>query len=84
MKDQSSGIDEAFEKKLNISKRFKLIKLLGTGAFGEIYHAVNLKNNLEVAIKLEPSSSKHPQLLYETNIYKYLLADTTVFDKGIP
>ena len=81
---KGSVIDEVFEKRLNISKRFKLIKKLGTGAFGEIYHAINLKNSLEVALKLEPSSSKHPQLLYETNIYKYLLADTTVFDKGIP
>ena len=67
----------------NIGKNFKVTKKIGSGAFGEIFQAINIKNNLEVAIKREPTNTKHPQLFYETNIYKYLLQDNSVFDKGL-
>ncbi len=40
-------------KDLKIAKTFKLTKKLGSGAFGEIFHGINLKNNMEVALKLE-------------------------------
>jgi len=33
--------------------RFKLTKKLGSGAFGEIYRAINLKTKKGFAIKLE-------------------------------
>lgn len=39
-------------KELKIAKTFKLTKKLGSGAFGEIFHGVNIKNNMEVALKL--------------------------------
>ena len=45
---------------INVGKNFKIMKKLGSGAFGEIYHAINTKNNLEVAIKLESTNTKHP------------------------
>jgi len=45
---------------IKIGKTFKLTKKLGSGAFGEIFHAINIKNNVEVAIKLEPTDTKHP------------------------
>jgi predicted Ser/Thr protein kinase len=32
----------------------------------------NIKSNEEVAVKLESVTSKHPQLLYETKLYKIL------------
>lgn len=44
---------------INIGKNFKLIKRLGAGAFGEIFLGINQKTNMEVALKLEPISSKH-------------------------
>lgn len=69
---------------LKIAKTYKLTKKLGSGAFGEIFHGINIKTNIEVAIKLEPASTKHPQLFYEAKIYQYLLSDTSVIDKGIP
>lgn len=69
---------------INLGKNFKLTKKLGSGAFGEIYHAINLKNNFEVAIKIECSNTKHPQIFYETNVYKYLLQESSVLGKGIP
>lgn len=67
-----------------ICKAFKLTRKLGSGAFGEIYHGINIKTNMEFAIKLEPVSSKNPQLFYEAKLYQYLLQDSSVIDKGIP
>ncbi|EAR82347.2 casein kinase (macronuclear) [Tetrahymena thermophila SB210] len=69
---------------IKVGKSFKLTRKLGSGAFGEIFHGVNLKNNVEVAIKLEPVNTKHPQLFYEVKLYQYLLQDETIIDKGIP
>ncbi len=61
-------------KKLKIKtlgKRYKLTKLLGSGAFGEIYHAYHLKTQEEYAIKLEPRKNRHSQLLSEAKLYQY-------------
>ena len=69
---------------LKVGKTFKLTKKLGSGAFGEIFHGINVKTNIEVAIKLEPINTKHPQLFYEAKLYQYLLSDSSVIDKGIP
>jgi len=69
---------------LIINKTFKLTRKLGSGAFGEIFHGINLKTNEEVAIKLENTNTKHPQLFYEAKLYQYLLHDNSVVDKGIP
>jgi len=41
-------------------KNFKLMEKLGSGAFGEIFRGINIRNNFEVAIKLEPTKTKHP------------------------
>jgi len=69
---------------LKINKTYKLVRKLGSGAFGEIFLGVNLKTNEEVAIKLEHTNTKHPQLFYEAKLYQYLLHDSSVTDKGIP
>ena len=47
-------------------------KKLGSGAFGDIYAGRNLKLNEEIAIKLEPTHTKHPQLFYESKLYMAL------------
>ena len=47
-------------------------KKLGSGAFGDIYAGRNIKLNEEVAIKLEPTHTKHPQLFYESKLYMAL------------
>lgn len=60
---EQKGVD------LKVGKTFKLTKKLGSGAFGEIYHGINLRTNMEVAIKLEPVTTKHPQLFYECKLY---------------
>lgn len=55
---------------LRVGGKYKLKKKLGSGAFGEIYLAEDIKTNEEVAVKLEPVKTKFPQLLYETKLYK--------------
>ena len=67
-----------------IAKTFIKKKKLGSGAFGDIYLGVNVKTNTEVAIKVERIDSQVPQLLYEGEIYKKLLADSNYKDCGIP
>ena len=64
---------------LVVGGKFKLLKKVGSGAFGEIYKGVNLKTGDDIAIKLEPIKSKFPQLLYESKLYKILQGGT-----GIP
>jgi len=67
-----------------INNNFKLVRKLGSGAFGEIFQGVNPKTNQEVAIKFEDINTKHPQLFYEAKLYQYLLRDSNSVDKGIP
>jgi len=67
-----------------VGKNFKIIRKIGQGAFAEIYQAINTKNNLDVAVKIEPVNSNHPQLIYQCNLYNYLHNHSTVIDKGIP
>lgn len=66
-----------------------MIKKLGSGAFGEIYNASNSNPNSktgpkEVAIKIEKSDSKHPQLYFEAKLYNYLNSHLSKHgDKGL-
>lgn len=57
---------------LRVGKKFRLGRKIGSGSFGDIYLGTNMANGEEVAIKLESVKSKHPQLLYESKIYKIL------------
>lgn len=67
-----------------VGKNIKIIRKINEGAFGEIYQGLNTKTNFDVAVKFEPVSTEHPQLLYEAKLYNYLHNDSTVIDKGIP
>jgi serine/threonine protein kinase len=57
---------------LRVARRFRVGPKIGSGSFGEIYAGKNVHTGEEVAIKLEPLKSKHPQLLYESKIYRVL------------
>eukprot|EP00002_Diphylleia_rotans_P033661 TRINITY_DN7176_c0_g1_i3.p1 TRINITY_DN7176_c0_g1~~TRINITY_DN7176_c0_g1_i3.p1 ORF type:complete len:401 (+),score=60.77 TRINITY_DN7176_c0_g1_i3:101-1303(+) len=57
---------------MRIAGKFRLIRKLGSGSFGEIYLGVNTTNGEEVAVKLEQANTKHPQLHYESKVYKAL------------
>ena len=67
-----------------VGKNFKILRKIDEGAFGQIFQAVNTRTNLEVAVKIEPVNTDHPQLIYECKLYNYLHNDSTVIDKGIP
>ncbi|KAK7389641.1 hypothetical protein VNO78_24849 [Psophocarpus tetragonolobus] len=55
-----------------IGNKFRLGRKIGSGSFGEIYLGTNVQTNEEVAIKLENVKTKHPQLSYESKLYKIL------------
>jgi casein kinase 1 len=57
---------------LRVGGKFRLGRKIGSGSFGDIYIGTNVQNGEEVAIKLESIKSKHPQLLYESKLYKIL------------
>jgi serine/threonine protein kinase len=57
---------------LRVGGRYRLGRKIGNGSFGEIYLGVNIQTNEEVAIKLENVRSPHPQLLYESKLYRIL------------
>ncbi|OAY53169.1 casein kinase 1-like protein 2 [Manihot esculenta] len=62
-----------------VGNKFRIGRKIGSGSFGEIYLGTNIQTNEEVAIKLETAKTKHPQLLYESKLYKILQGGT-----GIP
>ncbi|KAK7294384.1 hypothetical protein RJT34_17273 [Clitoria ternatea] len=55
-----------------VGNKFRLGRKIGSGSFGEIYLGTNIQTNEEVAIKLESVKTKHPQLLYESKLYRIL------------
>nr|XP_051710573.1 casein kinase I-like [Oryctolagus cuniculus] len=57
---------------LIVGGKYQLVRKIGSGSFGDIYLAVNLTNSEEVAVKLESQKARHPQLLYESRLYKIL------------
>ncbi|XP_010469571.1 PREDICTED: casein kinase 1-like protein 5 [Camelina sativa] len=64
---------------LRIGSKFRLGKKIGSGSFGEIYLGTDVQTNEDVAIKFESVKTMHPQLLYESRIYRLLQCGT-----GIP
>ena len=53
-------------EKLWVEGRYKLIKKIGRGSFGEIFLGINVKTKAEHALKFEPVNAKYPIL------YKFL------------
>ncbi|KAL4333169.1 hypothetical protein GQ457_07G031160 [Hibiscus cannabinus] len=75
-----------------VGNKYRLGRKIGSGSFGEIYLGTHIQTNEDVAIKLivpiniddfcyaqENLKTKHPQLLYESKLYKILQGGT-----GIP
>ncbi|XP_061343874.1 casein kinase 1-like protein 3 isoform X2 [Gastrolobium bilobum] len=52
--------------------KYKLGRKIGSGSFGEIYLATHIDTFEIVAVKIENSKTKHPQLLYEAKLYNIL------------
>ncbi|KAM3326784.1 casein kinase 1-like protein 7 isoform X2 [Capsicum chacoense] len=62
-----------------VGGKFKLDQKIGRGSSAEVYLGVNVQTGEKVAVKLESTKSKHPQLHYESKLYRLLLGGT-----GIP
>ncbi|CAH8272618.1 unnamed protein product [Arabidopsis lyrata] len=57
---------------LRIGNKFRLGRKIGSGSFGEIYLGSDIQSNEDVAIKFESVKTVHPQLSYESRIYRVL------------
>jgi len=57
---------------LRVGQKWRLGKKIGSGSFGDIYLGTNTETGQEVAIKLEVTKTRHPQLLYESKVYRLL------------
>jgi casein kinase 1 len=66
-------------KELRVGARYRLGKKIGSGSFGDIYLGTNVHTGQDVAIKLEPVKTRHPQLAYEYKLYRLLMGGA-----GIP
>lgn len=57
-------------QELRVGNKFRLGRKIGSGSFGDIYLGSNIYNQEDVAIKLESTKSRHPQLNIESKIYR--------------
>ncbi|XP_040850982.1 casein kinase I-like [Ochotona curzoniae] len=62
----------SFKTEFVVGGKYKLVRKIGAGTFGDIYMATNITNGEEVAVKLESQKGRYPRLLYESKIYKIL------------
>lgn len=58
---------------LRVGKKYRLGRKIGSGSFGDIYVGKNIISGEEVAVKLESIRARHPQLEYESKVYKALV-----------
>ena len=72
--DSTTSLSYISEEKQEIKAKqnFKLTRKIGSGAFGEIYHAFNTTSQEQFAIKLEHLDIRRPQLYYEARILSFL------------
>ncbi|XP_039760584.1 casein kinase I isoform X2 [Pararge aegeria] len=61
----------ARKENIYLNETYKLVRKIGGGSFGDIFLAVT-HNSQEVAVKIESIKARHPQLLYESRVYKML------------
>lgn len=57
-----------------IASNYKIMQKLGSGSFGEIFKALHLQKNIEVAVKVEKANSKHQTLYFEAKVYNWLIS----------
>ncbi|XP_017044896.1 casein kinase I [Drosophila ficusphila] len=56
-----------------IGGKYRVVRPIGSGSFGDIYLGLSLKDATEVAIKVETTDTKYPQLMYEAKVYEQLI-----------
>ncbi|KAH8395994.1 hypothetical protein KR222_001110 [Zaprionus bogoriensis] len=55
-----------------VGEKYRIIRKIGSGSFGDIYLGMSMQCGEEVAIKMEAINARHPQLLYEYKLYRVL------------
>lgn len=65
---------------LRVGGKFRLGRRLGSGSFGDVYLGTNVQTGEEVAIKLEPTNSRSPQLFHECKLYKIMAGSVGIPD----
>ena len=55
-----------------ITDRYRRVRIIGTGAFGDVYLGIDTVTNEDVAIKVQKSGAKPPVLHHEANVYRLL------------
>ncbi|KAH8334371.1 casein kinase I [Drosophila kikkawai] len=55
-----------------VGGKYRVIRPIGSGSFGDIYLGLSIKDGIEVAIKVEATDAQYPQLMYEAKVYKQL------------
>ena len=68
-----------------VGSRFGLKRKINSGSFGDLYEGIDIRTNEPVAIKLESTNTRHPQLSYEYKLYTILLSQSAKLKPhGIP
>lgn len=75
----SQAPNPTFYRGAIVGKKYSIQRKLGAGSFGELYSAIDITTNTEVALKTEPIKSRHPQLQYECRVYKALVGGGILF-----
>ncbi|KAL3420388.1 casein kinase i [Phlyctema vagabunda] len=57
---------------IQIEGRYRVVRKIGQGGFGQVYSGTELKTGDEVAIKLQPIRNNMPRLEHEVDIYQVL------------
>ncbi|XP_014096406.1 casein kinase I [Bactrocera oleae] len=55
-----------------VGGKYRIIRKIGSGSFGDIYLGMSIQSGEEVAVKMESANARHPQLLYEAKLYRIL------------
>lgn len=61
----------ALENRL-VGGKYRLLKSIGSGSFGEIYQGINTQDGRDVAVKIEAIDVKYPLLRYESKVYEQI------------
>lgn len=57
---------------IRVAGRWRLLKKIGSGSFGDIFQGEDVETGEQVAIKLEPAKAMNPQLKLESRLYRLL------------